>query len=173
MTIQATQRQNKTQVNWVWDAILIGAFAILMEPDFSGLTLHEWAGLVMGAALVIHVILHWKWVVNVTRRLVQGVNTQVRIKYTVDAALALAFLTIILTGIVISTTLNTAAALGLSAVVVDVARELHFLSTDLTLVLVAVHMALNWKWIVSTTQRTLLGQPTPQPAAAPSERAGR
>jgi thiosulfate reductase cytochrome b subunit len=173
MTTQINQRQNKTQVNWIWDAILIGAFALLMEPDFSGLTLHEWGGLVMGAALVIHVILHWKWVVNVTRRIFQSVNTQVRIKYWVDAGLAISFLTIILTGIAISTTLNTAAILGLSASLLDVARQVHFLSTDLTLVLVAVHMALSWKWIVNTTQRTLLGQPSLQPTAAPSERVGR
>ena len=136
-----------------------------MEPDVSGLTLHEWGGLVLGAALLIHVILHWQWVVAVTRRffgrLPGGHLTGVaRAKYLVDAGIGLAFLTITLTGIAISTTLGTAEALGLGTAFVITLRDLHFLAADLALILAAGHLARNWKWIVSTSRRFLLGSPT-------------
>ena len=154
---------SKTGINWGLDVALIGAFALLMEPDVSGLTLHEWGGLLLGAALLIHVVLHWPWVVAVTRRFLGHLAGVARAKYLVDAGIGLAFLTLSLTGIAISTTLNTAQALGLGAVFVTTMRDLHALAADLALILAGLHLALNWKWIVSTTRRFVLGSPTATP----------
>ena len=151
---------SKTGINWGLDLALIGAFALLMEPDVSGLTLHEWGGLVLGAALLIHVGLHWPWVVAVTRRFLGHLAGVARAKYLVDVGIGLAFITITLTGIAISTTLGTAEALGLSAAFVITLRDLHFLAADLALILAGVHLALNWKWIVNTSRRFLLGSST-------------
>lgn len=161
-TTNKGKQSNKNEINWGLDLVLTGAFAILMEPDVSGLTLHEWGGLVLAAALLIHILLHWKWVVAVTRRFLGQIGggalrAQVRAKYGVDAGIALLFLMITLTGIMISTTLGTAQALGLSDAFLMTMRDLHFLVSDLALILIGLHLALNWKWIVSTTRRVLLG----------------
>ena len=158
------KQSRKTKINWGLDLVLTGSFAILMEPDVSGLTLHEWGGLVLAAALLIHTVLHWKWVGAVTRRFLGRLAggtlaAQVRAKYLVDAGIALAFLTITLTGIGISTTLGTAQALGLNEAVVITLRDLHFFASDLALILAGLHLALNWKWIVNTTRRLALGSP--------------
>jgi hypothetical protein len=31
--------------------------------------LHKWGGLALGIGVLIHVLLHWKWMVRMTRRL--------------------------------------------------------------------------------------------------------
>jgi hypothetical protein len=59
----------------------IGKFPILLRflakngvylPS-SGITLiHTWGGVAMTALILVHLVLHWKWVVSVTRRFLAG-----------------------------------------------------------------------------------------------------
>lgn len=39
----------------------------IAKPDMR--TLHNWAGVLMGVLVLIHLVFHWKWVVCQTRRL--------------------------------------------------------------------------------------------------------
>ncbi|MBN2304383.1 MAG: DUF4405 domain-containing protein [Anaerolineae bacterium] len=39
----------------------------ITKPDMR--TLHDWAGILMGVLVLIHVVFHWKWIVCQTRRL--------------------------------------------------------------------------------------------------------
>jgi hypothetical protein len=35
---------------------------------------HDWGGFIFGAFVIAHALLHWRWFVNVTKRLVKGKN---------------------------------------------------------------------------------------------------
>ncbi len=36
--------------------------------------LHDWVGILLGVLVFIHLLLHWRWVVSTTRRLLDKVN---------------------------------------------------------------------------------------------------
>ena len=160
------KKPNKNTVNWLWDVLLTGAFVLLMEPDFTGMAVHEIGGLVLGVALLVHLVLHWRWVLTITDRLRHGTTTLARLKYGLSALLFGAFLTLVVTGILISTLFNTSDLLGLDFELLYAIQDIHFIAADVALLSVALHLALSWKWIVSTTQRLHRG--TPRPPARPS-----
>ena len=41
------------------------AFRVLHVKNIS--LLHDWSGLIMGLLVLIHLALHWKWIVQVTK----------------------------------------------------------------------------------------------------------
>lgn len=49
-----------------------GGKGIEVEADFlfsrdMWITLHDWVGVVLVIAVIIHLILHWKWIVHMTK----------------------------------------------------------------------------------------------------------
>jgi len=52
-----------------WPGIIkiigVSAYKVLHVPNIS--TLHDWSGLVMGILVLIHLVLHWEWIVCVTK----------------------------------------------------------------------------------------------------------
>ena len=54
-------------IKWPGLIKIIGtsAYKILHTKNIS--LLHDWSGLIMGLLVVIHLILHWKWIVAVTK----------------------------------------------------------------------------------------------------------
>ena len=50
--------------------IAIGlGFLVVYNQDITGDTLHEWLAMALFVGLFTHLVLHWKWVVNITKRL--------------------------------------------------------------------------------------------------------
>jgi len=53
-------------------------FGSSVTPTFLGLNfgtwqdLHKWGGLAMMAGVVLHLLLHWKWIINMTKNILPG-----------------------------------------------------------------------------------------------------
>ena len=45
----------------------ISAYKVLSFKNIS--MLHNWSGLLMGLLVIIHLALHWKWIVSVTKNM--------------------------------------------------------------------------------------------------------
>lgn len=138
-------------MNFLLDSAMFSALLVVMAPHFSGIAIHEWLSIAFGAAIVTHLLLHWSWLVEVTRRFFRTAQRSARINYVLNALLFVDMTIIIFTGLMISE-----AALPLFGVQTahgGVWRQLHGLSADLSLVLVGLHLALHWHWIVGTLQR--------------------
>ncbi len=147
---------HKPQVNWIIAAILFGGFLATFFLDLTGLELHQWLGLGVGLLATYHLLAHWGWVEAVTRRFLGRTSPEARRFYIVDAGLALGFTAILITGLVISTWLNLSLA--------DYAAwwDIHVEASIFTAVLLAVKLALHWKWILHTARRFV-----PAPPAVP------
>ena len=54
-------------VKWPGLVKIIGtsAYRVIHEKNIS--LLHDWSGLIMGLLVIIHLALHWKWIVFVTK----------------------------------------------------------------------------------------------------------
>jgi hypothetical protein len=56
-----------------------GSVSFLFSPMAWDM-IHTWAGVVMIVAIVVHLAIHWRWVVNVTRRMVLSLRPEPRMR---------------------------------------------------------------------------------------------
>lgn len=148
-------KQDKQKRNWIIDAVLFGGFLVALWLDLTGLAVHQWLGIAVGALAGYHLVVRWSWVKAVTGRFFGRTSKQSRQFYAVDAGLAVGFVTIAATGLAISTWLD----LGLASYAAW--RNIHVLASVVTLALVVGKIGLHWRWIVGTARRRIFPAPVP------------
>ena len=147
-------KQNRMKL--LLDISTFVAFLIAMDPRTSGVAIHEWLTIALGATVVVHLLLNWNWIVEVTKRLFakgKGLNGA-RTNYILNWLLFIDGILIMLSGIMISETV--VPAFGLSLPLNFAWRSLHDLSANISLILMGLHITLHWSWIVSTFKRMVL-----------------
>ncbi|HNN12820.1 MAG TPA: DUF4405 domain-containing protein [Anaerolineales bacterium] len=131
------------------------AFLVAMDPRFSGIAIHEWLTLALAGTIVVHLLLNWEWIVNVTKKLFgKGLNGS-RVNYILNWLLFIDGILIMLSGIMISEA--ALPALGISLPMDFSWRRLHDMSANLSLIIMGLHLAMHWNWIVTTFKRVFLG----------------
>lgn len=145
------------RLNLFLDIMLALAFVVVMEQHFTGLTLHELIGVLFGVGLLTHILLHWRWILSITRRFFQKPFHASRFNYLLNLLMFVDLLVIIVTGIGISRTLGL--NLNLDHSVTQNFERLHILASNFSLLIVALHVGLHWKWIVSHAQRYIFHLP--------------
>ncbi len=143
---------NRTNL-WV-DLAFLGGFLVIMEPPLTGLALHEWISLAVLATMVVHLLLHWRWTVSVTAQFFRNLFHSSRLQYIVDGLTFIVFTGAMFSGLMISRAVLP--TLGLRVVPGFEWSGLHSLFAHLSLVLIGVHFALHWRWVVKTTRRYIL-----------------
>ena len=143
---------NKT--NLLIDIGIFGVFLVGANPNLTGLALHEWLGLALAGTLVVHLLLHWRWIATVTLHFFRQLIHDSRLQYVVDLALFISFTTVMMSGLMISRIVLP--FLGIALTRNPAWLPLHNLSANATLALIAVHTALHWDWVVKTFKRYLV-----------------
>ena len=143
--------KNRTKIKLVLDTIIFIAFLIAMEPRSSGIAIHEWLATSLIAVLVVHLLLSWDWITRITRRFIGKINNQSRFNYILNWSLFIAGTVIMLSGFMISESLMP--ALGIQFPRNFAWRGIHELSTNLFILLLGLHTALHWSWVVETFKR--------------------
>lgn len=155
MMINTPKRKtNPVKVNYLVDLTIFTAFLVAFDPHSTGMAVHEWLGIAFGAAAVVHLLLHWKWLVASTRRLLGKLPRRTRLNYALNAMLFVAMTLLIFSGLMISEVALPAVGLRLSESFAW--RSLHFQAADAALILLGLHVALHWKWIAGTTRRYVI-----------------
>ncbi|MCC6615108.1 MAG: DUF4405 domain-containing protein [Anaerolineae bacterium] len=150
-----TRKLNKVKINVFLDLLLTVIFMVEMEEHFTGLPLHEILGLLFAAAFSLHILLHWDWIVNVTRTFFRKLIHESRLNYVLNVALFADMLFVTVSGILISRTIGL--NLQLSESLEGILRPVHMIGAELVLILVAAHVALHWKWIMTNGGKYLFG----------------
>ena len=148
------RKTNPTKVNLFLDVALFAVFLLALDPRLTGIAIHEWLGVAGAAAVVVHLLLHWEWIAGVTRRFLGRTSGTARLNYVVDALFFIDLVVISLSGVMVSQALLP--LVGLAAPGGTFWLVTHSLSADLVVLLVAVHAALHWKWIVNAVRRYVL-----------------
>ena len=143
--------KKQTRIKLVIDVIIFIVFLITMDPHSSGITIHEWLATSALAALVVHLLLSWDWIVNITRRFAGKVNSISRINYILNWLLFFDGTVIMLSGFMISESLLP--FLGIQLPRGFAWRSIHDMSANFFLLLLGVHTALHWSWIVDAFKR--------------------
>lgn len=161
-------QSSRARYNWIIDAILFTGFIPLFFVDLTGVELHQWLGIAGVLLALYHLLEHWDWVEAVSRRFFGRTTWKARLYYLVDAALLLGFVSILVSGLTISSWLS------LSFENLPAWIDFHITTSMITLFILTLKIAVHWRWIVKTARGIIPRPATPtttrpalRPLAAP------
>lgn len=143
-----------SKINFALDLTILSAFLLVYNPAITGNTIHEWLGVAFTVALIVHLLMHWKWIAAITTQFFKKLFHQSRLNYIVDLLFYIAMTGSIFSGLMISKVVLSRLGIHL-----DVSRgwkSIHVLTSDASLILLGIHFALHWKWVVTSIRRMLL-----------------
>lgn len=141
--------QNGTKL--LVDTLAFIGFLIVMDPHSTGIAIHEWLSLAGIGAILIHLLLNWNWIVEITRRFFKKIAGRSRLSYILNIALFVDMTLVMFTGIMISEVAIPSLGIGLQQSFAW--RTLHSTAADLFIPILGLHLALHWSWLVSTIKR--------------------
>ena len=133
------------------DILMALVFVLLFNKNaISGITFHEIAGLTIGLAFIIHIIINFKWVKQIT---IKFFNSKMKLKtrfgYIIDLLLLIDMALIIGTGISISKVLFSGIFKSAGN------QSLHISLSYIALLLIGIHIGLHWGWVINVFKNTL------------------
>jgi hypothetical protein len=159
-----TRPMNRNSLNLLVDLSVFVGFLAATAPLFTGLAIHEWLSLAVAVVIIVHLLLHWNWIVGITKRLFGRVSHASRVNYLLNTLLFIAFTIVTFTGVMISE--EVLPLFGLRLAHDGAWRQLHGLASNASVILIGLHVALHWNWIVNVARRLLgLGAPKHKIAA--------
>jgi len=76
----------------VMDVLIAGLVLALLSTSLTGLVWHEWLGLAVATAIIVHLLLGWSWIVSITRRFFGSLPNLTRFTYLLNFTLFIAML---------------------------------------------------------------------------------
>lgn len=118
--------------------------------------LHMWAGIAMIAVAVLHIFLHWSWVVNMTKRMVKDLlgkngkmNQRGRLNLLLNILVGLSFVLTAFSGVYFLFIPEGRAAVDPMFLFSRTTWDLIHTWAGVTLIAAAaIHLAIHWRWIV-------------------------
>ncbi len=144
----------KNRLKWLVNGVLFIGFLITYFLDLTGLQLHQWLGLLVGAVTLFHLLNHWPWVKAITQRFFRSSTNISRFNYLLNASLAGGIAFIIASGLIISTWF------GVNGSLFEIWRFLHVLVSIGSLIILLVKLLLHWKCIAGTARQLFQRKPT-------------
>jgi hypothetical protein len=141
--------------------------------------LHTWFSLVMAAGAIIHLALHWNWVVRMTKRIFSFSKPlrsgRVKLFYALDTVIVLSFILTMLTGLMFlfmgSGGYQGGRNPGFETAFLGLSRgtwsDLHTWFSLVMTAAIVTHVALHIGWLVSKTKGFFRSQPSGRLATQP------
>ena len=196
----------RTRNNWLLDAglfltsliAIVSGIYFLVFPDggykggrnpFFGIQIiffregwewiHTWISLGMVIIALIHLLFHWKWVVNTTKRVARSIvsgkpggNKGSWLNLTVDGLLGLAFLVCSVTGVYLFMVPGTKGGLIPDPMILfsrTMWEILHTWSGILFISAGVSHFLIHWGWVTKVTKKIFIKQEVVTLHPVPSE----
>ncbi|MGX9136016.1 DUF4405 domain-containing protein [Rummeliibacillus sp. JY-2-4R] len=141
------KKKNIKYIKFGIDLLMAITFVLFFNKRvLGGLTFHEIAGLLIAIVFFTHVLINWQWVKNVTLKLFdRRLPLKTKLNYLLNLLLLISMVFIIMSGIFISRVVFPNINIGNE----QWFKMSHMAISFLVLVIVAVHVGLHWKWIMS------------------------
>ena len=134
----------------ILDIVIACGLIAAYRPSWTGISLHEWISVAIIVPLVVHLTVNWEWCLRIARTFVQRLFSASRANFVVDAALLVASVAVMLSGVMVS---PIPAFFGVQPAQSLVWATLHAWSADASIALFLVHAALHRRWIVATSRK--------------------
>ncbi len=154
MATVAQKRLSSTQFRLYVDLVLFAIYILVNIPQATGIGIHEWASVLFIVPILIHILLDWKWIVSVTKRMFGKLPGEVRTNHILDLIIFVMMVLALFTGFLISEA--ALPALGIPIIIDPFWSSMHDLTANLTMLLIGIHLAMHWGWIVKSIKRYLL-----------------
>jgi len=120
--------------------------------------LHTWSSLIMTAVAVVHIAIHWKWIVGTTRRIFKAIfhrsetlGTRLLWNIFLDAMIGLSFIICAISGVYFLFVDKTPKTIFLfSRTIWDLLHTWSGITMSMAAIL---HFTLHWQWIVNVTKK--------------------
>jgi cytochrome b len=142
----------RSRFDLLFDLFLLLAYGVVFSLDFTGEKWHEWFGLILGVAFLVHLALHWDWVVRTARRIA---TTTGRRRWTFVVNLLLTFDLVLCIGSGILISRYALPSLGINFFPSQSWTNIHEKTADIAIGLIGIHVAIDWRWITTVTKRML------------------
>ena len=122
--------------------------------------LHTWSGVAMIMVVLIHLSLHWHWVVNMTRRMLKEIftrsktlNPRGRFNLGINITIGFSFLVTALSGIYF---LFVPGGRSAADSILLFSRQtwdiLHTWGGVVLILAAVIHFAIHWNWVIKVTR---------------------
>jgi hypothetical protein len=143
-----------TKKNLILDLSMLGAFLAVSNPRFTGVTVHEWLALSLAGTVIVHLLFHWDWLMKVGKEFFRKLWHQSRLNFVVNTLFFIVMTGVLFSGLMISK--SVLPTLGIQLAASSAWRSIHFMLSDASVVLLGVHVALHWKWVVTNVGRYIV-----------------
>ena len=114
--------------------------------------LHDLTGVIFSILVLAHLLLHWKWLLAMTKSLSKGIKWNKKtLNYFIDMGMLISFFLVFITGLIKFPSIITS-----NEFLLNISTELLIIHDWSGLILQFLgfsHIILHWKWIVSTTRK--------------------
>ena len=141
--------------------------------SLTGLDVHVWLGFALCPLVLVHMVVQWQWFVTQFQRIRATRAYRVRINTLLNLGLLFMMSAVLLSGVLSSR--QVTSVIGESLGWARIWSEIHGWLNFIVVVLVGLHLALNWDWTIAALRRRrperpgLVGVPS-RNVAAPSGR---
>jgi len=146
------------------DILFLTALVLAYEPSATGLSLHEWLCVAVALPALVHLVVNWDWVVRVSRTFSRRLRRASGLNLVVDTALFVTTVTVMLSGILISRVVSS--VVGFVPTTDPAWYRVHSFSADAVMVIVALHLALHWRWFARALRGRGAGSARRRPVVA-------
>src|SRR6185436_11754693 len=119
--------------------------------NFTGLEWHQWIGFAFCPVVLLHVVMQWPWFITQFQRLLTPGNWRVRVNAGLNLLLLALMGAVLFSGGFVSA--QAVESLGESFGRVRIWSEVHGWLNVALVVLVGLHLALNWDWMIAALRR--------------------
>ena len=133
-------------------------------PRYLWVEYHSWISVILVIIIVLHVLIHWDWVVETTKRIIINIEQkriQINERYITVSILLILFIFECLSGIVVWLILprgaddyfEMIAGIGRTfwGLQRDVWSDLHAWIAVVITAIIIIHVAIHWRWFLRLT----------------------
>lgn len=142
---------NRTALVLCLDTAMLVLVCVLECLSLTGLELHEWLGIVLCPVVLVHVVVQWRWFITQYQRIRLTRGYRVRINALLNVVLFLLMSAVLFSGVLVSH--QGTALFGEAFGRVRIWHDIHGWANFSLIVLVGLHLALNWDWMLAAIRR--------------------
>lgn len=143
--------KNKNTMKILLDMVMLILLILMFNKNVISMSFHEIGGLVVCGLFVIHMLLNYKWIIGITKKIFdKGLKFKTRLGYMINLLLLLIMAFIAISGILISKTIFT--SISSNNMIFKVG---HQVVAGYGIILVGIHIGLHWNFIKSYIKKII------------------